>query len=61
MADLVVVEIAESIESLAHDEGGLSLSQVLLLGDVEEKFATFAKSTRIMIGVRMDVEIEVSE
>ena len=60
MADLVVVEIAESVESLAHDESGLSFSQVLLLGDVEEEFATFAESTRIINGVRINIEIEVS-
>ena len=61
MADLVVVEVAESVESLAHDESGLSLGQVLLLGDVEEKFTTFAKSTRIINGFRINIEIEVSE
>ena len=59
MADLVVVEITESVESLAHDKSGLRLSQVLLLGDVEEKFSTFAKSIRIINGVRINIEIEV--
>jgi hypothetical protein len=36
MTDFTVVQVAERIESLAHDEGGLSFGQVLPLGDVVE-------------------------
>ena len=34
MTDFTVVQAAELIESLAHDEDGLSFGQVLPLGDV---------------------------
>ena len=43
VADFVVMQVAESIESLAHDKSGLCFSQVLLLSDEEEKFTTFTE------------------
>ena len=43
VTDFVVMQVAESIESLAHDKGGLCFSQVLLLSDEEEKFTTFTE------------------
>ena len=46
MTDTVRVEVVEGVESLAHDEGSLCLSQVLPFGDVEEELAAFAKPAR---------------
>ena len=43
MANAIGVQVVESVEGLAHDEGSLGFSQVLALGDEEEKFATFAQ------------------
>ena len=43
VADFVVMQVAESIESLAHDESSLSFSKVFLLSDEEEKFTTFTE------------------
>ncbi len=43
VADFIVMQIAESIESLAHDKSGLCFSQVLLVSDEEEKFTTFTE------------------
>ena len=43
VTDFVVMQVAESIESLAHDKSGLCFSQVLLLSDEEEKFTTFTE------------------
>ena len=43
MADFVVMQIAESIEGLAHDACGLCFGQMLLLSDEEEKFTTFTQ------------------
>ena len=46
VADSAVVEVEECIESLSHDDGSLSLSQVLSLGDEEEEFSPLAKSVQ---------------
>jgi len=45
VANFVVVQVAESIESLAHHECCLRLCQVLSLCDEKEKFTSFAQST----------------
>ena len=37
------MQVAESIESLAHDKSSLSFSKVFLLSDEEEKFTTFTE------------------
>ena len=44
MANPIIVQIAKSVESLAHHKGSLGLRQVLSLGDVEEQLTSFAKS-----------------
>ena len=46
MADFVVVQVAQSVEGLSHDESCLGLSQVLSLSDVKEELATFTKPTK---------------
>lgn len=47
VADLVVVEVAESVKRLAHDGRSLRLCQVLPLGDVEKQLASLAQPTQI--------------
>lgn len=43
VANAVRMKIVQGVEGLSHDARGLHLRQMLLLRDVEEKFATFAK------------------
>lgn len=43
VANAIGVQVVESVEGLAHDESGLGFSQVLALGDEEEKFAALAQ------------------
>ena len=43
MADLVVVQVAKSVESLAHYKSSLRFSQVLPFRDEEEQLTTLAK------------------
>ena len=43
MADLVVVQVAEGVEGLTHDESRLILGQVLSFCDVVEQFTTFTE------------------
>ena len=44
MANVVVVEVVEGVEGLAHDGGCLCLCQVLALCDVEEELSSLTES-----------------
>jgi len=46
MTDARLVEVAESVEGLLHDHGGLGLGQELLLCDVIEELAALAHSSK---------------
>lgn len=43
VADFVIVEVAEGVKSLAHDEGSLGLCEVLALRDEEKELAALAE------------------
>lgn len=43
VANTIRVQVVESVEGLAHDEGCLSLGQMLPLGDEKEQFTSLAK------------------
>jgi hypothetical protein len=44
VAYFIVVQIAESVESLPHYKRCLGLSEMFALGNEKEKLASFAKS-----------------
>ena len=48
MTNPVLVEVAEGVERLLHDAGGLLLGEMLLLRDVVKQFSTFAQSILIV-------------
>ena len=54
MANAVCVQVAQGVEGLLHDGGGLRLAQVLLLGDVIEKFPALTEPTNYF-QLRLDI------
>tara|TARA_B110000285_G_C15092978_1_gene600211 strand:+ start:1111 stop:1341 length:231 start_codon:yes stop_codon:yes gene_type:complete len=46
MANSILVQVTESIESLFHNARSLTFCQMLLLRDVIEEFSTLAESTK---------------
>ena len=50
MADFVVVQVKQRIESLSHDQSRLGLRQMLALGYEEKQLAAFAQPRMLSKG-----------